>query len=147
MPAATSLAAVSFAAFCGQFFYGWLSDRIRDSKYATALGFFMMTCGMMLLLTTHTIPMLYLFAVVFGFGYGCVAPMTPILIADHFGRHALGAVYGLVTFFIGAGGSIGPFLAGYIYDRFGSYSYVWMFNIALLVTVILAVLSLKPKKT
>jgi MFS family permease len=144
--AASSLAALSFAAFCGQFFYGWLSDRIRDSKYATALGFFMMTCGMTLLLTTHTVPMLYLFSMVFGFGYGCVAPMTPILIADHFGRHALGAVYGLVTFFIGAGGSIGPFLAGYIYDRFGAYNYVWLFNIALLLAVTTAVLSLKPKK-
>lgn len=145
--AASSLAAVSFSAFCGQFFYGWLSDRIRDSKYATALGFFMMTGSMILLLTVHTAPMLYLFALLFGFGYGCVAPMTPIMIADLFGRHALGAVYGLVTFFIGAGGSIGPFLAGYIYDRCGSYSYVWVFDIALLLVMTIAVLSLKTRKS
>ncbi len=144
--AASSLAAVSFSAFFGQFFFGWLSDRIRDSKYAAVLGFFMMTCGMVLLLTAKNLPMLYLFAMVFGFGYGCLAPMTPVLIADRFGRHALGAVYGLVTFFIGFGGSIGPFLAGYIYDRCGSYSYVWLFNIALLLAVTLAILLLKTKK-
>lgn len=144
--AASSLAAVSFAAFFGQFFFGWLSDRIRDSKYAAALGFFMMTCGMVLLLTAKNLPMLYLFATVFGFGYGCLAPMTPVLIADRFGRHALGAVYGLVTFFIGVGGSVGPFLAGYMYDRLGSYSHVWLFNIGLLLAVTLTVLLLKTKK-
>jgi MFS family permease len=137
---------VSLSAFFGQFFFGWLSDRIRDSKYAAALGFFMMTCGMVLLLDAKTLPLLYLFAIVFGFGYGCLAPMTPVLIADRFGRHALGAVYGLVTFFIGIGGSVGPFLAGYMYDHFGSYRHVWLFNIVILLGVTTAVLSLKPKK-
>lgn len=145
--AASSLAAVSFSAFFGQFFFGWLSDRIKDSKYAAALGFFMMTCGMVLLLNAKSLPTLYLFSVVFGFGYGCLAPLTPVLIADRFGRHALGAVYGLVTFFIGVGGSVGPFLAGYMYDRFGSYSHVWMFNIGLLLAVTLTVLLLKTKKS
>jgi sugar phosphate permease len=144
--AASSLAAVSFSAFFGQFFFGWLSDRIRDSKYAAALGFFMMTCGMVLLINATTLPLLYLFAVVFGFGYGCLAPLTPVLIADRFGRHALGAVYGLMTFFIGVGGSIGPFLAGYMYDHFRSYSYVWLFDIVLLIVISIAVLSLKTRK-
>ncbi|MBN1545193.1 MAG: MFS transporter [Syntrophaceae bacterium] len=144
--AASSLAAVSLSAFFGQFFFGWLSDRIRDSKYAAALGFFMMTCGMFLLLSAQSIQMLYLFAVVYGFGYGCLAPLTPVLIADRFGHHALGAVYGLVTFFIGVGGSIGPFWAGYMYDHLGSYSAVWLFNIALLAAITLAVLLLKTKK-
>ena len=34
--AASSLATVSLAAFFGQFFFGWLSDRIQDSKHAAA---------------------------------------------------------------------------------------------------------------
>jgi sugar phosphate permease len=145
--AASSLAAVSLSAFFGQFFFGWLSDRIRDTKYAAVLGFFMMTCGMVLLINAKTLPLLYLFAIVFGFGYGCLAPLTPVLIADRFGRHALGAVYGLVTFFIGVGGSVGPFLAGYMYDQFGSYRHVWLWNIVILMGVTMAVLSLKSKKT
>jgi len=145
--AASSLASVSFSAFFGQFFFGWLSDRIRDSKYAAALGFFIMSFGMYLLLNMKSLEMLYLFSIVFGFGYGCLAPMTPILLADRFGRQALGAVYGLVTFFIGAGGSIGPFLAGYMYDRFGSYGHVWLFDIVILLCVTTAILLLKPKKS
>ncbi|NLN61050.1 MAG: MFS transporter [Deltaproteobacteria bacterium] len=143
--AASSLATVSFSAFFGQFFFGWLSDRIRDAKYAAVLGFFMMTCGMGFLLIAQSLSLLYLFAVVFGFGYGCLAPLTPILIAERFGRHALGGVYGLVTFFIGLGGSIGPFLAGYMYDRFGAYRHVWLFNIVLLLVVTTAILVLKKK--
>ena len=81
---------------------------------------------------------------VFGFGYGCLAPMSPILLADRFGRHVLGSEYGLVTFFIGLGGSIGPILGGLIYDRTGSYVHVWQLNILVLVGAAVLVLMLKP---
>ena len=101
---------------------------------------------MLLLLKGESLSMLYLFAAIFGFGYGCLAPLTPILLADRFGRHALGAAYGLVTFFIGVGGSLGPFLAGYIHDRCGSYDGVWLSNVFLLLAVTVAVLRLQPKE-
>ena len=37
--AASSIGIVSMAGFAGQFFFGWLSDRIADPKYASFLGF------------------------------------------------------------------------------------------------------------
>ncbi len=142
--AASSLGAVSMAGFAGQFFYGWMSDRIKDAKYSASLGFIFMAAGMCILMKADSIDKLFLYAVVFGFGYGCLAPMSPILLADRFGRRMLGSVYGLVTFFIGLGGSIGPILGGLIYDRTGSYLYVWQLNILVLVGAAVLVLTLKP---
>jgi len=68
-----------------------------------------MTSGMYILLNTSTVGTLYAYALVFGFGYGSLAPMMPVLLSDRFGRDVLGSSYGLLTFFTaGVGGSIGP---------------------------------------
>jgi MFS family permease len=145
--AASSLGAVGMAGFAGQFFFGWFSDRLRDAKYSAVLGMVVMAAGMVLLLNVASARGLYVYAVIYGFGYGCLAPMMPVLTADRFGRHVMGSVYGMLTFFIGLGGSIGPIVGGVIYDRFGSYSYVWQLNIVILLAVAIMIFLLKPGKT
>jgi MFS family permease len=89
---------------------------------------------------------LYVCALVYGFGYGSLAPVIPLLIADRFGRHVMGSIYGLLTFFIGTGGAIGPVLGGFIYDKFGSYHYLWLINIFVLSCIATAILTLKKGK-
>jgi len=145
--AASSLAALGLAGFAGQFFFGWLSDRIRDPKYASFLGMMFMLAGLIVLLQVESARGLFFYAVIFGFGYGSLAPLMPILLADRFGRHVLGSVYGFVTLFLGIGGSIGPYLAGLIYDRFGAYTYVWRADIVIMIFVAAYILTLKPKKS
>jgi MFS family permease len=145
--AASSLGAIGLAGFCGQFFFGWLSDRIRDAKYAASLGLFIMAVGMLLLLEATTAKRLFLFAVIFGFGYGSLAPMMPILAADRFGRHVMGSVYGLLTFLIGMGGAVGPILGGLIYDAIGSYAHVWQLNMVVLAIGALVILTLGKDRT
>jgi sugar phosphate permease len=141
--AASSLGVIGLTGFCGQFFFGWLSDHLRDAKYASCLGLIIMAAGMIILLNATTTRSLYLYAFIFGFGYGSVAPMMPILVANRFGRHVMGSVYGLLTFLIGIGGAIGPLLGGLIFDTFGSYTYVWQLNILTLTGVALLILTLK----
>jgi MFS family permease len=141
--AASSLAAISVTGFIGQFFFGWLSDRLRDGKYAYFLGISFLLCGMILLNYADNVRSLYLYAVIYGFGYGCIAPILPILIVDRFGRHTLGSIYGLLTFFIGFIGSLGPILGGIIYDHFGSYHYLWLINTIILALTSIIILTLK----
>lgn len=143
LAAAASLGAVGFAGFLGQFFFGWLSDRIRDVKYSAILGMLVMIAGLLILLKTESPAVLYIYSLVYGFGYGCLAPMMPITIADRFGRRDLGSVYGMLTFFIGAGGSVGPYLAGLIYDHYGSYDLAWQAGIGVLACVCLLLSFLK----
>jgi MFS family permease len=144
--AATSLAAVSMTGFIGQFFFGWLSDRLKDPKYASFVGTLFVLAGMILLINAKSISQLYIYALIYGFGYGSLAPVVPIIAANRFGRHVLGSIYGLLTFFIGIGGSIGPILGGFIYDRFGSYRYLWLINIIVLTGIAIAILTLKKGK-
>ena len=144
--AAASLGTMAMSGFCGQFFFGWLSDRVKDVKYSALIGIIAMAVGMVFLLKATSVQGLYLYALIYGFGYGSIAPMMPILVADRFGRHHLGSIYGIVIFFAGIGGGIGPLLGGVIFDRFGSYAYVWQTNIWILVGCALLIMTLKPSQ-
>lgn len=144
--AASSLGIIGMASILGRFFFGWLCDRISDAKYASALGFLIMACGMYLLLKTDTAAALVVYALLFGFGYGSLTALMPFLLADRFGRQILGATYGMQVFFVMAvGGTSGPLIAGYIYDRTGSYTDAWRLNLLVLVIVTLLILTLKKK--
>lgn len=144
--AASSLGLIGLASVLGRFFFGWLSDRIRDAKYAAAIGLFFMTAGMIFLLKADTVTLLFCFALLFGFGYGSMAPMIPYLLAERFGRHILGAAYGMLTFFVAVGGSLGPIITGYIYDLSGAYTSAWLLNLTVLLMVTFLILALKPHK-
>ncbi|MDX9820850.1 MAG: MFS transporter [Syntrophales bacterium] len=144
--AASSLGIIGIASIAGRFFFGWLSDRIDDVKHVAFLGLAIMTAGMGILLFADSIGIFYLYAAVFGFGYGSIGPMIPILMADRFGRKVLGTAYGLVTFFaVGLGGFIGPIFGGLVYDTFGSYLYAWRINVVILTLVTFLILLLKKR--
>jgi MFS family permease len=144
--AASSLGLVGMASIAGRFFFGWLADHLRDAKYASALGFVLMIGGMILLLWTRSGRMLMVYALLFGFGYGSISTMMPFLLADRFGRHLLGAAYGMLTFLCaGIGGSIGPVITGYVYDLSGSYTIAWLLNLAALVIAAVLILALRHR--
>ncbi len=78
----------------------------------------------------------YLFAVIFGFGYGGGAVLQSPMIANLFGLRWHGAIYGMVLFIAMIGGAVGPLIAGGIFDISGNY------QIALLITAAVGVMGL-----
>ena len=142
--AASSLGAIGLAGFCGQFFFGWLSDRLHDPKYSAVLGYGFMAAGMAVLLSVTTVEGLFAYALIFGFGYGCLGPILPIIASGRFGRERMGSVYGLLNFFVaGVGGALGPIVGGILYDALGSYRFVWTLDIALLLAAMAGMLALR----
>jgi MFS family permease len=147
LEAAAALGLIGITGSCGKFFFGWLSDHIRDAKYSAALGFFIMALGLFILFNAKTVTILYVFAFVYGFGYGSLAPVMPYMLSVRFGRHILGAAYGLLIFFAtGVGGSIGPVLGGYIFDTTGSYGLGWLICTGVLLFVSFVILTVKSDK-
>jgi sugar phosphate permease len=145
LAAASALGVVGMASIGGRFFFGWLSDRLGDAKYAACSGFALLAAGTVLLLLTDSVPLLFAYAVVFGFGYGSLSTTLPYLVADRFGLYVMGSAYGMLTFFAtGIGGSAGPLIAGYIYDLTGSYAWAWGLNLAVLAFVACLILFLRP---
>jgi MFS family permease len=66
-------------------------------------------------------PMLVMFVLVLGVGYGGFVALGPIVISDRMGIAGLGSILGLLYTGPGLGGLIGPPSAGWIIDRTDSY--------------------------
>jgi len=146
--AASLIGIIGIASIAGRFFFGWLSDRLSDAKHSAGIGFACMAVAMVTLLFFHSLEFFYLFACLFGFGYGCLNPVMAILVVDRYGRNISGTVYGLIAFFVvGIGGSLGPIFGGVVYDLTGSYTYAWQIGAAGLFFVALLIEFLKPART
>jgi len=79
---------------------------------------------------------LYLFAAVFGFAYGGGGVSEAPLVAGLFGLRSHGLVLGVINLGFTIGGSLGPFMAGYIFDVTGSY------RVAFLISAIVGIVGL-----
>jgi MFS family permease len=147
LAAAGSLSVMGVSGLVGQFFFGWISDRIGDPKRSAVLGYLVMAGGSVLLILSRTTEALYVYALVFGFGYGCLGPLLPIIAADRFGRLSIGSVFGLLTFFVvGVGGALGPLLGGVVHDLTGSYRTAWVLNAVLLAAAAVGIGMLKRRE-
>jgi MFS family permease len=65
--------------------------------------------------------MLYVFVMLYGLGFGSMAPMTATATADLFPGSSLGRILALQSMGFGIGGAAGAYLGAYFHDRTGSY--------------------------
>jgi MFS transporter, OFA family, oxalate/formate antiporter len=117
--AATVLTIIGVIGGFGRIGMGFLGDRLGIRK-TILYGFLLTGLGYICLSASHSIWMLYVFAVVFGALNGVGLLLIPI-IAEYFGFKDLGVISGIVVFANSAGAAISPPLAGAIFDSTGSY--------------------------
>ncbi|MBI2830970.1 MAG: MFS transporter [Chloroflexi bacterium] len=118
--AAGVLSLIGAVGIAGRVSIGIACDRI-GSKKSLAIVFVLMTVGLLWLQAARELWSLYLFAVVYGFGYGASIALESMTVAEMFGTKAHGAIMGVVVSVSSFGGASGPLLAGQIYDLNGSY--------------------------
>jgi len=63
----------------------------------------------------------YLYAVMLGIGYSATASLVPAMVSDRFTGAHFGSIIGVGMFGSAAGAALGPWLAGHLFDRSGSY--------------------------
>jgi MFS family permease len=112
-----------------------ISGAIAD-KFSARLGvvFSVLCIGLgitTLLGTPASSDVIFLFAFVFGLGYGGIFNATPTIVFEYFGPHGVGAVMGMFLVFFGLGTSSGGLLAGYLFDRTHRYAVPFSLDLAL----------------
>lgn len=100
---------------------GWLCDRFAPRKLLAAYYFFR-ALSLLVLPVITTLPLMSLFAVVYGFDYIATVPPTVMLTADRFGRRSVGTIYGWISFAHMVGGAVAASFAGAIHDAVGNYT-------------------------
>ncbi|MDP2917163.1 MAG: MFS transporter, partial [Dehalococcoidia bacterium] len=130
--AAGILATIGGTVIFGRLVLGFATDRIGGRK-VFIIGLTVMAVSLFWLIFFSQKWALYLFAAVFGFGFGCGVANSP-LTADLFGLRSHGLLLGANVLSYSIGSAAGSFFGGYIFDVTKSY------QIAFVVCAIIALL-------
>jgi MFS family permease len=143
----TAISAYAFVAVfngLGRFFWGAVSDRVgRNMTFALIYG--AQVVIFFLLPNFHSVGLvLFAFAIIlacYGGGFGTM----PSFNADYFGTRYLGQNYGFIITAWGLGGLVGPYIAGAVKDRTGSFSgALTPLAVMLLLAIVLPFVTKKP---
>ncbi len=139
--AATVLSLMGGMSIVGRVIMGRVSDNIGRKTIAIICSLFL-AGAMVWLIWSQDLWMLYLFASVYGFTYGGLAPPVTALVSDTFGLRNIGLITGVLYTGWGVGAAIGPAVGGLIFDIKNSYSIAFLMGagamliVAFLVTLI-----------
>jgi len=140
--------AIPLTSIIGRLGLGWLGDKV-NKKVVTATSFAAMGAGLLYFGYTAgagTWPLVP-FLIFFGIGYGGANAMRMPLVQKYFGMANFGTVFGLMVGVNMAGSIVGPALAGWVYDTWGSYQGIWYIFAALPVVAVISILTISPIKT
>jgi MFS family permease len=127
--AATLVSALGLSALVGRLVMGGASDRV-GRRPTLAVGITLQVAAFVALSSSESLAALYLAASLFGFSYGGVSVLFPVIVTDFFEREHAGSLVGLLFATTGAMAALGPLGAGFIYDRLGSYALAWWLSAA-----------------
>ncbi len=88
--------------------------------------------------------MFYLFALVYGLGYGGFDPPILALTGDIFGLRNIGVIMGAMFVGWGIGAAIGPVAGGLLFDVSNNYSIAFAIGAAAMLTTALLVALIRP---
>ncbi len=136
--------AAPLASIGGRLGFGWLGDRF-DKRRVSAAGFALTALGLLCFgyAATVEIWLLVPFLILFGTGWGGNVTMRAALLREYFGRSRFGTIHGFIVGVIWFGFMVGPVLAGWAFDKWGSYQGVW-FAFAGLAVAAVVIMSTTP---
>jgi MFS family permease len=113
----------------GGLIWGPLSDRIGRAVCVVVICSISVV-GLALLWLTSLVPaesfalriaLLSGYLLTFGIGYNGIAPVYASAVSDRFAGRNLGTILGLLDLGFGLGSAVGPWWAGWMFDRYGNY--------------------------
>ena len=143
--AAAVLSTIGGISMLGRFVMGTAVDKI-GGKRSLIICLTALLTSLVLLQSGGTPWILFLFALVYGFAHGGIFTVVSPTIAEFFGTGSHGALFGLILFCGTLGGSIGPWLTGYIFDTTGSYRLAFMILTVLATTGLVLICCLRPSQ-
>src|SRR5580704_12914629 len=124
--AATTIYSVEgLSGLFGRIAFGLMGDRF-GAKRVLVTGLLMQAFGALGYFFARDLSGFYAAAVVFGFIYGGIMPLYSVLIRENFPLRMMGTVIGGTAMAGSLGMATGPVIGGLIYDRFATYSWLYL---------------------
>ena len=119
--ASGALAVMGVFNFIGTLASGWLTDRF-DPRRLLLIYYGFRGVSLLFLPFVHDTMSIAAFAILFGLDYIATVPPTVALVADRFGQHNVGVVYGWVFASHMVGAAIAAWVAGLVRENVGDYA-------------------------
>jgi MFS family permease len=113
----------------GRLLFGVAADRF-GAKRVLIIGLLVQALAAPSYLMVNQLGGFYVVATVFGLAYGGVMPLYAVLARDYFGPRILGTVLGAASMVSSLGMALGPVAGGWLYDRYGSYTWMYVGSFA-----------------
>lgn len=104
-----------------QFAAGYIADRLPQPLVIFSL-LVLQSTGIIILAWADNANMIYLFALLYGIGFGGRIPLFTAIRGEYFGRKSFGTIMGISEFPSGLLNVGAPLFAGYMFDTTGSYT-------------------------
>jgi MFS family permease len=127
-------------------FAGGLLTRFVSAKTLLCASLTCLVVGVLALSAARDIPMMLVYAVGIGIGYGLTLFASTILLLDYFGRGPYLELYSAVNL-ISTVGAVAPTLAGVTRDRVGGFTPFFVALALMVALVMLAVVLMRPPHT
>ncbi|HEU4367599.1 MAG TPA: MFS transporter [Methylomirabilota bacterium] len=145
MAAATALGVSGLASIAGRIGGGLLADRF-GAKPTLIAGLALQAAMIPVYLVTREVSLFYGLAVAFGVAYGGVMPLYALVTREYFGEKVMGAAYGGVFLISTLGMGIGSYAGGALYDRLGSYAWLYGGSFVIGVLAVALALTFRPPR-
>ncbi|OGQ73508.1 MAG: hypothetical protein A3G40_04570 [Deltaproteobacteria bacterium RIFCSPLOWO2_12_FULL_57_22] len=121
--AATVFGLMGVTSTFGRVIFGTIADLVsKRAAYTLNVVTTLVGVAALMIARDTTQPwLLYLYLLFFGIGFGSRAVIFSALTADIFSGKRFGAILGFSVISVGAGGALGSWLGGFLYDVTGSY--------------------------
>ncbi|MDA7414940.1 MFS transporter [Xenophilus arseniciresistens] len=128
-----SLAVIGLFNIVGSIAMGWAVGRWRMKSLLSLVYATRAVAVLVFLLAPKTTAVMLVFAAVMGVSFLSTVPPTAGLVAKMFGPANMAMLFGIVMLSHQVGGFMGAWLGGFIFERTGSYDWVWYIDILLAV--------------
>src|SRR6266513_3006882 len=143
MAAVTIYSVEGFAGLGGRLALGVLADRLGVKRVLIA-GLLIQALAAFMFVFASRLGEFYAVAATFGFAYGGVMPLYAVLAREYFGQRILGAVFGAAAMVSSLGMALGPAVGGWIFDRFGAYTWLYIGSFAVGIGAVAIALAFPP---
>jgi len=141
--AGTVVLTYTIVALPSQFLSGYFADRLPKTLMI-AIFLAIQGIAITIIAFADTVLLAYIFAVLYGIGFGGRNPLTTAIRGEYFGRKAFATIMGISQFPMNIGMIGAPLFAGYMFDT--TNSYVIPFSVFAILTFFGAFLMLFVKK-
>jgi len=121
------LALMGLSSVVGRIFWGFFADR-HGARLTLMMTLFMQGSFMLWLVNTQDPAIFFLYAIVWGFGYGGVGTQYGVVARELYGPRLFGPGYSGQNCFAMVGMAVGGFLGGYFFDVSHSYVSAWLLS-------------------